>query len=154
MIQRIQTVFLLLAAVMMGLLFIESIGFVKLGEVVSGADTALASSLTDGFYNTFDHTGLIVLAGIGALVPLLAIFLFRNRPLQINLSWISVGVAIILAAASFILFRLDLQHSGIDSSYSIHLGYIFPALAIAFLFLAARYIKKDEELVRSADRLR
>ena len=34
------------------------------------------------------------------------------------------------------------------------IGFIFTALAIIFSFLAIRYIRKDELLVRSADRLR
>jgi len=97
---------------------------------------------------------IFVLTILGAIVSLAAIFLYNNRPLQLRIAYIGIVLAVILPALALFLFfstgyKLDAANSINDSA-----GIYIPVLSIILLALAARFIGKDEKLVRSSDRLR
>ena len=149
MIQRIQTVFLLLAAVA---------GF---GQFVlpylsaePGNPAATLPALADNVVNPMDNPGLLGLCVLGGVVSLIAIFLFKNRPLQARLAGGAAIASVLLGAlAAFVVFQISQQMpSGGSVQYGMGLG--LPVIALIFNWLAARSIRKDERLVRSADRLR
>ncbi|MEM9837349.1 MAG: DUF4293 domain-containing protein [Bacteroidota bacterium] len=143
MLQRIQSIFLLLAAVACFGLF---------GLPIADTETAQAQSalFNDQEYTLFDDPILLALFGLAGAVLLIDIFLFRNRPLQIRLSWLSI--ALVLGGVGYAFYRLSL-----DSAQALAgpaLGTFLPLVVVIFAFLAKVYIGKDEDLVRSADRLR
>ncbi len=152
MIQRLQTVFLALAALMMGLLFSRSMSFASIDQPLPVGNSE--SMLADGIFNTQDHAVLLVLVILGILIPVITIFLYNNRPLQMKLSRLSIVLIILSVVLTIILFMQDYQNIAVGTEVTIEYGYILPVLAILFLVLAFRYIRKDEKLVRSADRLR
>jgi peptidoglycan/LPS O-acetylase OafA/YrhL len=84
------------------------------------------------------------------IISILVIFLFRNRRRQMKFCWILILLQVVL------LFCIFLEPLIFDNKYHIH--YLFPAylpiLSIVLCFLARRAIKKDDELVKAADRLR
>ena len=147
MIQRIQTVFLFLAA----------LAFIALFQFpFAVSDVASKGFLQDKVFNIFDNPVLIALAGLGGLIALIAIFLFKNRPLQIRLTYLTIITGVLLIVAAVVLFLNEGNSQQIidKGQISDSIGLYMPVLGLVFGFLAAKFIKKDEKIVRSADRLR
>lgn len=146
MIQRIQTIFLFIAALAFAALF-------KFPFAIS--DVSNNGFLADKDFDVYDSPVLLVLAGLGVLIALVAIFLYKNRTLQIRLSYLVIILGILLIVVAVILFYneattlLDKVHKIDDAA-----GLYMPILAFIAGFLAAMFIRKDEKLVRSMDRLR
>lgn len=155
MIQRIQTLFLLLAAAVMGVLLVPSLSFVSYEgnpEVLEGPVKAL---LADQVYNVYDQSVLLGITGVAAILALATIFLFKNRPLQMRLNQIGMAAGILILLLAAIFFYPALEESELSvTALSPGLGIGIPVLFIIFLFMASRNIRKDEKLVRSMDRLR
>jgi hypothetical protein len=149
MIQRIQTIFLLLAS---------AAGFGQFAapylSTEAGNPATSLPALSDNILNPLDNPGLLGLCALSGVVSLAAIFLFKNRFLQARLAGGAALASIMLAAlAGFVIFQIFQQMpSGGSVQYGIGLG--LPVVALIFNWLAARFIRKDEALVRSADRLR
>lgn len=146
MIQRIQSIFLLLAA---------GASFSLFGLNFASTPQAIASSslFTDRFFNIFDSPALLALFGIGGGLALISIFLFKNRGLQMRLtifSFIATLIGIVMAAIFFMQNSNDVGEAAINDEVGIYL----PAAALIFTLLAYRFINKDEKLVKSMDRLR
>jgi len=146
MLQRIQTVFLILAALAFAALF-------EFPFAVS--DVANSGFLSDKDYDIYDSPVLLVMTALGVVIALVAVFLYKNRALQIRLSYVVIILGILLLVVAAILFY-NQGATVLDNVKQIDdaLGLYMPLLAFVFGFLAARYIRKDEKLVRSMDRLR
>ena len=146
MIQRIQTVFLFIAALAFAALF-------KFPFATS--DISAAGFLSDRDYDIYDSPVLLGMTVLGMVIALSAIFLYKNRSLQIRLSYLVIVVGILLIVVAAILFFN--QGAAIeDTVKNINdaVGLYMPVLAFIAGFLAARYINKDEKLIKSMDRLR
>jgi len=92
--------------------------------------------------------GLFMASVIFALIT---IFLFKNRKLQFELNRFNIIFNLILLGV-FVYRMLNLSGEMEVSEKGI--GVILPIISIVFLVLANRAIKKDEDLVKSVDRLR
>ncbi|MGJ0491958.1 DUF4293 domain-containing protein [Methylobacter sp.] len=145
MIQRIQTIFLFLSALCFGTLL-------KLPFAIS--DKPSAQFLSDKIYDITDHVALLIVAGLGATLSLISIFLFKNRKLQLKFGYLIIILAILLPIVAFLLFTNESKN--IDPTVQVHdqLGIFVPVVAILFSALANYYIRKDDKLVKSMDRLR
>ncbi|RME93401.1 MAG: DUF4293 family protein [Bacteroidetes bacterium] len=143
MIQRIQTVFLFLAAV-------AAFGTLGLSFATTEEPIEASALFADAHFNVLDSPVLIgdfVLAGLMLLV---AIFLFNNRKLQMTVTKLGLLVLGIGIGLGVYFFLNDQAQEKAD----LALGIGLPLVTIIFGYLAHVYIKKDENLVRSADRLR
>lgn len=143
MIQRIQTIFLLLASGAVLGLFALPLATTNEAKV----DSAL---FADAAFNVQDGPVMMGAFALAALLLLVTIFLFNNRKLQMTLTKVGLfftGVGVGLGA--YYLFN----DQAVDTAEPA-VGIALPALAIIFAYLAHRYINKDEKLVRSVDRLR
>lgn len=89
---------------------------------------------------------------IAMILAFLAIFLYNNRILQLKVVKLAVYCEIIgLGAAFGVLFSLGaLRHQLLSDG----LGLLLIILALLMLWLGGRGIKKDDELVKSMDRIR
>lgn len=143
MIQRIQSVFMLLAAGLLGLEF--ALPFASSQSNGSGF-------FSDSVYNVFDSNILLAIVASGILLSIVAIFLFKNRKLQSSLIMGSAFLCVVLLATGYILASND--QSGALSGLKLGLGAFLPIGSTICLILANRFIKKDENLVKSMDRLR
>ncbi|MEP6647519.1 MAG: DUF4293 domain-containing protein [Saprospiraceae bacterium] len=145
MIQRIQTIFLILTAGVFGSLF-------KLPFATS--DKPSAQFLSDQVYDINDHPALIALTALGALIAIVSIFMFRNRKLQLKLGYLIIVMAILLPGVAFLLFTKE--SASIDPTVHVvdQAGMFLPAAAILFAAIANYFIRKDDKLVKSMDRLR
>lgn len=153
MIQRIQSIFLLLASGSLGTLFIPS---VSIGDF--NQPNAQIPASADGYLNIFDDKILLGLTGVALGVAFLTIFLYKSRPNQIRLAWVSVIACLALLGMSVFETKAQtdmVQQVAYAGTFSpSFIAYIPMVVAIIFGWLAIRNIRKDEILVRSADRLR
>ncbi|CAZ96920.1 DUF4293 domain-containing protein [Zobellia galactanivorans] len=136
MIQRIQTVYLLIVVLVAGVLPF----WVNLWSDAEGneifASNEIFISLT--FY-------------ISSLLALIAIVMFKNRKNQFVMNRLNMILNLFLLG--FFVYR-SLNLSGEISVSEKGIGMLIPIISIVFLVLANRAIKKDEDLVKSVDRLR
>lgn len=155
MIQRVQSIWLLLAVITLICLFFlplltKNVDGVKHGIYTSGVHTERA-------VEDFEHTAVIfamptiTLNIAAALLSFGAIFFFKNRRLQ---KWIIVVANFTIVAMSALCFYSGQQLPGGLKGASIAAGTFLPLVALIFCLLAIRGIRKDERLLRSADRLR
>jgi drug/metabolite transporter (DMT)-like permease len=136
MIQRIQTLWLLLASIC-------AFASVKL-PFYFGSLEVPGPTVT---ITPYDNFMLLVFVIATALMALVSIFLFSNRSLQIKMC--VVGLVLSLAnLMHYFLYMKNFKTGGL-SLYSI-LSFLVPV----FFILAIRSIYKDQKLLKSLDRLR
>lgn len=155
MIQRIQTLYLL-AVVVLSLITLFS-------PLVSFFDSALALTykmsykgveLIEQSGNLFqnDVWTLTVLSAIIPLISLLTVFLFKNRILQLRLTFFNT---VLMAGWYAMLFiYIWFAKSNFNADWTLEIVTAFPLINIVLNFLAIRGIGKDEALVKSLSRLR
>ncbi len=135
MLQRIQSIYLLLVILISGILpFILNNEYLKFSEEF-GKDNLLVT----------------ILFIFSALLSLVTIFMFKNRKLQFVLGRLNIILNFILLGV-FVYWSLTI--SGETSVSEKGIEKLIPVISIVLLVLANRAIKKDEELVKSVDRLR
>ncbi len=155
MLQRIQSVFLFLVFVFTFLFVVLPLANFPLVS----PDMPLRISKFRDFYALLDLSGawmgylLLVLFIFSALLTIYITFLYKKRLLQIQLGRLNMFLHIVMIVVAF--FMIDsVQKQVNDAEFSYGPGVIFPLLSLLFIFFANRAIRKDEELVRSADRFR
>jgi hypothetical protein len=145
MIQRKQSIWLLLAALLNAAVF--------LGANFS-IETRIQNVLQTNKYTVLQHlpSTLFILAAI--VLSLIAIFLFRKRPLQMKMSLIALLATMAYCFINWMRIKEIFANNKLISNYSFGLATITPYFAIVFILLACLGIRKDEKLVKSLDRLR
>ncbi len=146
MIQRIQTIFLLLAAGLLGSLFALPFATTPTPEA--------EGIFTDSIYNLHDNTGLLILVILGILAAVISLFSFKNRIRQMRFSYLGMIVSVLVPVIAFLYFTSQVEKMDEAQHTADALGIIAPFGALIFFLAANYYIKKDDKLVRSMDRLR
>ncbi|MFV8269627.1 DUF4293 family protein [Flavobacterium sp. GT2N3] len=137
MIQRIQTIYLLLAFVVTGILLF----FIPLWTMNDGKE----------FYFMQSQVYTILL-GLSTTLTLLSIVSYKKRQNQFVIGRLNIILNLILLGL-FVYRSLNL--SGETPAVSEKgIGMFLPVIAVVLLVLANKAIKKDEDLVKSVDRLR
>ena len=155
MVQRVQSIYLLMTMLLMAVLC-----FFSLFDFSGGVDQIIYNFTTSGieFEETISPTwGVLVVAALGALVPLINIFLFKNRKLQIKLCHLTTFLIVFLYITTAAYLYAFTNGIGIDIStisISPNFAVVVPVIALIFNILAIGGIKKDEKKVRSLDRIR
>lgn len=143
MLQRVQSIWLLLAAVFAAITF--RFPFYTGNRIVDTAtNTAAYTEL-----NATSTFWLSVLTAITGALAFVTIFLFDNRKLQLKLSYLGIFLTVVLLAVYFLETGNFVAGTG-----TFALSCIFPFAILGFYILAARGIWKDEKLIKSMDRLR
>ena len=156
MIQRIQSVFLLLLALAM-----LSLLALPLWHKVDGLTGQELTLTAFGF----DAKGLSVpapgpvwviglLAAASAAVAVFEIFQFRNRTKQLLLGSVNLLLITATLGAAFYFSNKGEQALNLKLEGQFLTAFYLPTLALLLNLLANRFIRRDEQLVRSADRLR
>lgn len=155
MIQRIQTVYLLIAAILTGML-----SLLPLAHGIT-ADTTLCSVSIWGFTapaptpDSYSGSWLNLAAGfvsiITALLAIVTIFLYKKRILQKKLCHILLVLLILLCVT---LVAYLVQTSALFEGFKLSVICAFPIIAFIMIILARKGIIHDEKLVRSLDRIR
>jgi peptidoglycan/LPS O-acetylase OafA/YrhL len=133
MIQRIQSIYLLVATIAMALVSFK----------------VPVWSLNNELTFAQDDTKMFILTITASLFSALAIFIFKNRKLQMKL----IRLAVLVIAVIAVRLGLLLGNSEFDFELNFNctglLLFAFAALAMAY-----RGVKKDDDLIRSVDRIR
>jgi len=157
MIQRIQSIYLAIAIICMG--------------IISSGLTMLRFE-DKGFYALFSVYGKVIythqekinsirsfplyIASI-AIVLLLAytLFSFKNLKLQLQLSRISMLLYLLFVLYICIVPFIDAEiNKGVPVDFSMSIGFYVAVLGFPFAFLAQSAIKRDKKLLDSLNRLR
>lgn len=154
MIQRIQTLYLVVITSLMAITLFAPIATftVATGDVYTLSAFELSNGLQS--QSTIWMGILLVLATV---LPLVTIFLFKNRQLQLRLC----GAEVVLLIGAIVFVGIYYWLSGANALENVGVEHrsfgwaaIMPLLSLVMAFLAARSIFKDEVLVRSLDRIR
>jgi hypothetical protein len=155
MLQRIQSIYLLLASLAIFALFLFP--FVH-SVYVNGVPVSI--SVTGVFQDTGGQqthiqffTTLTIVTAVIAMVPLFIIFLFKNRRRQLMLCYVAI---LLIIADSYWMTQTVKEVMGsiqIDT-HNWGIGMFLTPLSILFILFAIKGIQRDEKLVKSADRLR
>ncbi len=146
MIQRIQSIFLLLASGSAFSLFAFPFAEAKV--------MAQSTVFADGLYNLQDNIGLLILFCLAGLLTFVGIFLFRNRKTQLLVNRLAITANIIGLVLAVFLFMNDSGNMDATVTPDDGVGAYLPFAFLVFAFLANHFINKDEKLVKSMDRLR
>lgn len=132
MLNRIQTIYLLLSIITSSLGLFEYPFYLQL------------NNYTKYNYNIFPLLYLIII-----FISFINIFLYNNRVIQIYLNIFNIIINIIVL--SLIIYKIFLV-----SIYSINnlINIIYPILSFIFLIISNKYIKKDIILLNSINRIR
>ncbi|WP_299556275.1 DUF4293 domain-containing protein [Seonamhaeicola sp.] len=136
MLQRIQTVYLILAAAVSGgLIYVFELWTLPEEVKVFAKDInyVFAGFITSAFFSV------------------VTIFRYKNRKSQFMLGRLNIILNFILLG--FFVYQ-SLNLSGETNISEKGIGMLIPIISIVFLALANKAIKKDEDLVKSVDRLR
>ena len=156
MIQRKQSIFLLVVAVLMSWTLVRPY-----------AQLVLRDGYTLVFYSLFieKHATILETENIKYTVPLFLlilatasinlvnIFLYTRRILQIRLCIVSAVLLVLITLTMFYYYTMT-RYTNEYSMHAYRLAAIFPIIGIIMNFLAFRGINHDEELVKSYDRIR
>jgi len=136
MIQRIQTIYLLIVALLGSVLPF----WLNLWTDSEGAEI-------------FAHNEIMISSAFygSAVLAIISIALFKNRKNQFILNRLNIILNLFLLG--FFVYR-SLNLPGETSVSEKGIGMLIPVFSIVFLALANKAIKKDEDLVKSVDRLR
>src|SRR5687768_11459667 len=141
MIQRIQSIWLFLAA---ACAFISYLLTLFVGKLADN---------TERIFPMGEKLLLVVLLIGTGLLALVTIFLYKNRKLQFRLCILGIFLSIGIIALEY-FFVESFKKENLIVSGTYQLGALLPiVMAVLFIF-ASRGIYRDEKLVKSVDRLR
>ena len=153
MLQRIQTVYLLIiVALTVATLFLP-LAVLQQGDALFSFDSSGLSTMIGEPELLYPAWGLFALTAIIAIIALVTIFLYKKRILQIRLC--VFNALLILGFYGFFAFLIySLKGDMEGASVSVKIALSFPLVNLILDYLAIRNIGADEALVRSLDRLR
>lgn len=157
MIQRRQTLYLIFALLLSVAQFFVYISTVKLAEATDSFQLNILSvtSTRSGVTETIAPVYPLLAANIlAAALPLVIIFLFRNRALQVKLCRAGLFLMVIFYVLLFYYSDQMQTISGSTDKVTYLAGTYIPAFQLWLFWYAAKLIQRDEELVRSSERLR
>jgi tryptophan-rich sensory protein len=141
MIQRVQTIWLLLAAIA-GFLFTQLPTYI-----------ASSAGVVSRRFLPTENLLMFALAVLAGILGLAAIFLFKNRPLQKTISNLgSLLCVALLGIEVWQMAKFEEANPALKTSY--YWGALLPIAMIIFFILAVVNIRKDEKLIKSLDRFR
>jgi len=153
MIQRIQTVYLILAfALCIACLCMPVAHFVTLEEVEKVDMYNLWLTFEDGHHLLYFCPIMMALLVIAASGIAIDIMLYKVRAAQMRLASFCM-ILLVLWYVSYVILCINL-FTEMDAAWHPHWTASFPLVALILVYLAFRGILKDEMLVRSLDRLR
>ena len=148
MIQRIQTVYLLIS----GLL---AASLIKLNVSEMSTNNELYAFSARGIFDNgtliFNGFPIMIFVGIIVLLHFAIIVMYKKRIWQIRTT---VFAMVLLLGLFGLFFYLTYLFGTSGANIAFKIPIIFPLAAIVLDFLAIRAIRKDEALIRSLNRIR
>lgn len=151
MIQRKQSLLLLASAAMgIALLFVPSYTILFNGQSLK---LTLEPIRTEGLVSTAGHTAAIFINFGTLALASIAVFLYNQRSLQLKISYLCAVLWLVTSGMIAFCPFVSAKEGGFTLRAN-YLVYAIAVLGIAACVLAARFIKKDIDLLQSADRIR
>ncbi len=155
MIQRIQSVYLLLAGILSAITFFMPLAYFPetTGTYVMYATSFkyLGENLATGDIPSLPW-GVLLFALLCVIIPVYCIFKYRNRRLQSKLCVLGI-ICHILYYVAYVAYGISMTHK-LSAEFTPTLYIVLPFFAMLAVALARKAIKSDEEKVRAADRIR
>jgi hypothetical protein len=150
MIQRKQSLFLLIAALMGAGVFIFDLYryHTSVHNMVNGVDTVVD---TPGHLGVTGNYPLLLIAVVITILPLITIFMFKERKRQMAMTLVSL-ISTLTFIAMALSYITRITPAPLNGSY--YIGSVLPCVSVVFLLMAILGIRKDDKLVKSMDRLR
>ncbi len=156
MIQRKQTLFLLVAVIACLLCFFMPIGIV-LPKGMGGEVSLYNLGFVDN-NGTIAVSGtclpLFVLLAVSTALSLVTIFLYRNRKLQLTLCATNLLFSVLWYIDYVLLLFGVVTVPEVEGTVEVKFAASLPLVAIVMIALARKGVSDDEKLVRAADRIR
>ncbi len=146
MLQRVQTIYLAIAAAASGGVF--ALPFFK------GVSNGGTSFFTDSVFDAKDHISLMLMATVMVLNTVLTIFMFKNRSRQSIFCLLVALTNLMFIGVMFGVLSTEVPFSEVFNKLQIGIGAFMPLLSIFLALLARRGIMADARLVSSTERLR
>ncbi|HEX7903356.1 MAG TPA: DUF4293 domain-containing protein [Chitinophagaceae bacterium] len=140
MIQRQQTLWLLLASV--GAFLTFQFPFLTGTKIITAQTQPVVEELDAG-----STLFLLLLTVVSLILSTVTIFLFKDRKMQLKLSLTGIVLSVII----LVLYILEMQKF---EKTTLALYCILPLLVVVGYIMAFRGIRHDEKLVKSLDKLR
>ena len=154
MIQRIQTVYLLIIVALITAMFFMPLAIIQIDNMFYSYDASGLNTLTIPSELVYPTWALMALTAIIAIIALITIFLYKKRMLQIRFC-IFNAILLIGFYGLFVFFLWKMSGtSGTFRFANARLALAFPFISLILDYLAIRNIGADETLVRSLNRLR
>jgi len=158
MLQRIQSIYLGIAVIAGFLIQVLPLATLADGELahIYKATGFIVQTGENAETNALSTWPVIGLAMLVTLVCAFIIFQYKKRKLQLKLCQANflLTTALLVVAVLYIDSGRSLYPNQDTVEVGYGIGLICPIVILAMTFLARNAIKKDEELVRSADRIR
>jgi hypothetical protein len=152
MIQRIQTLFFLLATIALGLMLVYPIASVGSMTWIAAGLRGVPEGIQASPLLPFLLQGPIL--GVMSLV-IWSMFSYKNRPRQLILGRIAFLLTLSLIVVIYMSVERICEGAGVAIETAVYgLSTYLPLAALAFLLLGIRGVKRDQALVGSMDRLR
>ena len=156
MIQRIQSLYLFLIAVLAVLIFVFPLYGAEMSGSLLSVSAIEGQLLADGgIVDTTSHPYVLIAGVLVGILSIVVVFLYGNRTLQMKLARLVGLLATVLLVGMFYAVeeaKALVVNQEVLGNYG--LSCYLPIGMIILSFLASRAIMKDEALVRSANRLR
>lgn len=152
MIQRIQSIYLLVVTILLSTMF-----FYPLAELLSSDGQLFIYNFNGLWVNGAEEIYFltippIILLGILVGISFTSIFLYKKRVLQMRLN--SFNILLMIGYLGLNYYYLQNFSKQLNGVISYQIAAIFPFIASILTYLAIRAIGKDEALIRSMDRIR
>lgn len=155
MLQRIQTVYLLIVAILyvVALFFPYASFFTPEGVEYAFSFKGLSPVDQPAWHWDFNTAWFSLIMAVIPALSLVTVNLYKKRMLQIRLSVFNI-ILMLGSYGLFFITKTMMGHSIEIETLSYHWTLIVPAVSAILTYLAIRAIGKDEVLVRSLDRIR
>jgi len=155
MIQRIQSIYLLLTTILSGLFLtgtIFKLNSVKAPEIILNFRGLFEVTGDNSFQMTGNMIPVTIASVLVPLISLISVFLYRHRNLQLKVTLALIILELLFIAAIAYYTVHFMMH--FDASLVPGFRMFIPFISFILSILAYRGIRNDENLVRSYDRLR
>ncbi len=144
MIQRIQSIWLLLASICFLAQWLPSIIMVR--TMTSGKGV-----FSDNVFYVSESTALMLGSGVSGVMAMIAIFLYKERTFQIMITALASLTQLILCVGTifYVLYKTEKLND-----FNPDMGLFLAMAGMVFVWLATRAIRRDQDIVKSMDRLR
>ena len=156
MIQRKQTLFMFLSAILSGLLFVLPLSTFTFGSNINVGFSILGVDIVEeleGFFSSSYTWPLVAITILMTLTPVFTALRYKHRVQQVRFSQLNMLFNMVFVGLVLLYYVSDIQKI-IPSEPQYKIGVFIPLINMVLEYFAIRGVKKDIELLKSVDRLR